>query len=256
MFNHDNIYYFPENIDVRSCPKNASASVKQFHIELVHAINPRTTLMQDMKDSNREKHSGGITSYRWKEVLKQADYFDLPFRKESIRFALKRDPIERFKSVVEMLQAAELFAEQNEVPRTELYPPDKQYRLYASVTELLNDLEDGKVTEAHFWTQTYYLGDKKLYDYIYDVDDFAQFQRQVLWLNNIEWDQRRWYIHVNISDNTSKDRLEKIKETKHRRFSTVKRYGENKNFITHKMTAKDFHRVKKLYQIDYDNGWC
>lgn len=258
MFNHDNIYYFPENIDVRSCPKNASASLKQFHKQVTDTIFPGNSLMELKRQSLIEKNNGGSLSYRWKKILEEADHFDLPFRKKSIRMAIKRDPVERFKSAVEMLQGQEYHNDDyNTIRKTGLYPESKHYRLYESVTELLNDLEEGKITDMHLWTQTFYLGDKKQYDYIYDVDHFKDFQNHVLWLNDISWHEKKWYAHLNISTNTAPYEIEHIKvDRNHKLIRTVDHYDPNKPIITKSMTAKDYYRVKKLYQEDYDNGWC
>lgn len=260
MFNHDNVYYFPENIDVRSCPKNASASLKQFHKQVINTVYPDNTLQVEKVASLLEKEAtnGGGMSYRWKQILEQADHFDLPFRKESIRMVIKRDPVDRFKSAVEMLQSEEYFSDNYHViHKTGLYPESKHYRLYQSVTELLNDLEEGKITDMHLWTQTFYLGDKKQYDYIYDIEEYRKFQRHVLSLLNIAWNEKKWYAHVNISNNTPPEEIEDIKvDRNHKLIRTIKYYDPSKFLITSAMTAKDYYRVKKLYQEDYDNGWC
>lgn len=225
---------------------------------MLYTVYPDNDLKERRRQSQLEKEKGGISSYRWKEILEEADHFDLPFRKNSIRMVLKRDPVERFKSAVEMLQGQEYYTDDyNTIRKTSLYPETKHYHLYESVTELLNDLEESEVTDSHFWTQTFYLGDKKQYDYIYDVENFKDFQKHVLWLNNLSWHEKKWYTHLNISTNTSPDEIEIIKEARnHTLIKTVRYYDKDKPLITRKMTAKDYYRVKKLYQEDYDNGWC
>jgi hypothetical protein len=259
MFNHDNIWYFPGNVDVRSCPKNASASLKQFWIEYIGTHFPEMDIKNKFLESAENKFKGSTSSYRWQQVLQNCDFFDMPFRRNSIRFAIKRDPLERFKSAVEMLQTEVIAKKRQGIPRTShLYPDDKVYRYYDSVKKLLDDLEDNKLFDAHFLPQTYFLGNKDTYSYIYDTKDFEIFQKHVLTINDIEWNSRRWYIHKNISNNTPKEDFERISEftTKARYIRTTPLYGKLKVVITKRMTDVDIKRIMKIYEEDYDNGWC
>lgn len=254
MFNHDNIYYFPENIDVRTCPKNASASIRQFFIEVYTTVYPDGKLKEQFYHFDKLKKNGSVVSYRWKQIIEYADFFNLPFRKNSVKFAMKRDPVERFKSCVEMLQARDLA----QAELAEIYADtQKRYKFYESVHDLLNDLEDNKLVESHFLKQTYYLGDIKQYDYVYDVKDCVELQKHILKFNNLKWNDKRWYVHTNISDNTEISTVENLRQTiKSNNIKTYTHYGKNKNLITQKMSVKDLYRVKKLYEEDYDNGWC
>lgn len=247
MFARDNIYYFPKNIDVRSCPKNASLSLRSFH----------TNVMKYVHEED-EVSFFGMNEFilsKWKKVLSNADFFDIPFRKKSIRFALKRDPIDRFKSAVEMLQASTLFDNMSDVDKM-IYPEEKYYRHYDSVTTLLNDLEDNVFVDVHFLPQTYYLDGKNKYDFIYDVKEFAKFQKHILLLNDISWSEKKWSLRLNVSNNTSKNELERLQQSDNGFIESVQNYDIEQNYITHNITVDDLRRIKNLYQIDYDNGWC
>jgi hypothetical protein len=194
------------------------------------------------------------SNYRWQQVLLQSNCIDFPFRKNSIRFAIKRDPVERFKSAVEMLQTSDKFGDIREFS---IFPSGREFKFYTSITTLIDDLEEGKFLEKHLFTQTYFLGDKSNYDYVYDIKDFIKFIKHILAICRIPWRDEDWYIHRNISNNTPKEKLEVLKEqVKSEYIVPMKHYHEPQKHITKFMTDEDIERVKKLYKVDYDNGWC
>lgn len=268
MYNSDNVYYFPGNIDVRVCPKNGNSSVKQFYINIIRTCYPDRDLKTEFNFyanlNKNPKTKKDMMTWRQRQVLDYGDQFDLPFRKNSIRITIKRNPIERFKSAVEMLQ---LDAKWNKIPiESSIDGIKKEYRYFNSVSDLLNDIENNNVVNIHFWTQSYFLEDKNRYDHIYDLEDFVEFQRHVLFMNNIKWSDR-WYIHQNISNNSDEKRIKELREKTQSKFIMASRPGigpdqsyfdfeKKESLITRKMNADDYKRIKRLYKIDYDNGWC
>ena len=91
----DNILYLPEGIDLRICPKNGFTSIKGFHQQVLRVVSPQNTMAQEQYQFKHVR--GGPSSWRQLQVLKYGNQFDIPFRFDSVRFAIKRDPIERFK---------------------------------------------------------------------------------------------------------------------------------------------------------------
>mgnify|MGYP000109039408 CR=1 FL=1 len=81
----DNVLYLPNNVDIRLCPKNGMSTIKEiFRIHKGH-----------------EQYVG--RSYRYSKVKEFGDQLDLPFRKGSYRIAVRRDPLDRFKSACEYI---------------------------------------------------------------------------------------------------------------------------------------------------------
>jgi hypothetical protein len=256
MYNTDNVYYFPRNIDVRVCPKNGNSSIKQFFINVSGKVYPDRNLKEEFTHFATAKRTP--TSWREKQILDFGDQFDIPFRKDSVRFTIKRDPVERFKSAVEMLQSQVLFNSAPEETEFNISGINKDYKkFYKNVDEILNDLENNIVVNMHFWTQTYYLGHKSKYDFVYDMTEFNKFQKHILHSCNIEY-APKWYIHINYSNN-SLQKMQKIIESNERsRFIWKQKHFKVFNDdekITNNITAKQILRIKKLYEIDYDNGW-
>jgi hypothetical protein len=257
MYNTDNVYYFPNNIDVRVCPKNGNSSIKQFFINVSGTIFPDRKLKEEFIHFASKKRTP--VSWREKQILDFGDQFDLPFRKDSIRIAIKRDPIDRFKSAVEMLQSQMLInhstAEETEFNISGI---DKNYKkFYTSVDEILSDLENNIVVNMHFWTQTHFLGNKSKYNIVYDINDFEKFQRYILQSCDIKY-SAKWQIHLNYSNN-SLSKMQKIIENNKRSIFISKQLHfkvlEDKQKITNNLSTKNISKIKKLYEIDYDNEW-
>jgi hypothetical protein len=256
MYNTDNVYYFPKNIDVRSCPKNGNSSVKQFFINVSAKIYPDRNLKEEFAHFASARRTP--VSWREKQVLDFCDQFDVPFRKDSLRFTIKRDPIERFKSAVEMLQSEVLLNNQMSQNESNISGINKDYKkFYTNIDEILSDLQNNIVVNMHFWTQTHYLGNKSKYDFIYDLTEFEKFQKHVLHACDIKYSPK-WYMHINYSNNNLKQ-IEKIKQNNDAtKFIMRQKYFKtlnNDEKITNNITGKQILRIKKLYEIDYDNGW-
>lgn len=253
MYNTDNVFYLQGNIDVRLCPKNGNSSTKAFFVRLMHILEAKDyeKIMMDYTPSNKKAPQ----SWRQYQVWQRGDQFDIPFRKNSIKFAIKRDPFERFKSCVEMLQLQALSTKIDTQANVE--GMNRDYKYYTSVSKLLDDLESGKVLNMHFWTQTYYLGNKNQYDYVYDLTEYESFIKHVISFYNITYRRDYFYFHRNISNNSDNKKIEAEKLLG----GSIRYqydYSETKTseLITSKMTPHDYARVRKLYKVDFDNGWC
>jgi len=200
----DNVLYFPNNIDVRMCPKNGMSTLKELH-RLQRGVG---------------EYIGRID--RLNKVRKEGDQFDIPFRKGSYRIAVRRDPVDRFKSACEYIVANH--ASYIREGRAEELPS-----LDAELDMVLDKIEDGTTKNNHFYTQSWYLGKPSDYDMVVHIDELTQL---MVFLNeaaelNLSPDQ------LNIWDNKT----------------TLKMYGDS-------VTIMQRRRIKKLYRRDYENGWC
>lgn len=253
----DNIFYFngyrKELIDFRTCPKNASTSIKEIYIKFLPLAE------QDKYLNYRKTRAHEPLNWRQRLIWFYADQFDMPFRKNSVRFAIRRDPIDRFKSAVEMLQAQSKNYKVD--PDINVEGFDKSYKGYSSVKEVLDKLELNEIVNAHFWTQTYYMGHPSQYDYVYDI---SEMNSCLVHLNNflspINRELDKYPMRMMMSNNSSDEDLAKIESEEHnhkKRMAThadfVKISEEEK--ITRHMTSMDYARVRRLYKVDYENGW-
>jgi len=255
----DNILYLPEGIDIRICPKNGFSSLKGFFHQVMKVVAPNIPFQKEQIDFQHVR--GGASSWRQLQVLKYGNQFDVPFRYDSVRFAVTRDPIERFKSAVEMLQ---LQAKSNYASPEDIPLINKDYDAYSSVKLLLDDLYSGKVLNQHFWTQTLYMGLRSNYDYVYNLNNIEEMYKHILSFYGIDYDRKVWYTHKNISNNSDYRSTQDIlldicttTEQNRQQVSYMDYYKilEPSELITRNMTPSDYARVKKLYKIDYDNGW-
>lgn len=199
----DNVLYFPNNIDVRLCPKNGMSSIKEmFRIHRGH-----------------QEYVG--RSYRYEKVKQFGDQFDLPFRKGSYRIAVRRDPLDRFKSACEYImreRAQHIRDGRDDLPE-----------ISSNIEEVIGSIETGSVKNNHFYTQSWYMGNPDNYDmvvHINELDKLLSFINEASELGLTD-DQ------INIKMNVSR----------------LKLYNDG-------LTRIQQLRVKKLYEKDYKNGWC
>jgi hypothetical protein len=240
----DNIWYLPNNIDIRSCPKNGMSSIKSFYYKA-----QRLASKEDHVKLHREFSSikGGPSNFREARAWDLADMYDYPFRKNSIRFAVKRDPVERFKSAVEYLQNRKSF--ETKCARDYKKP-------YDNISDLLDDLENQRVFEIHLLPQSHFMEVTSRYTFIYDITELSSMFKHISLSLGLKWSSGL-NPYNNISANTSTEELETIQK----RFSTDKKNINNlskirREKITDDLTEIDIQRIKSLYKIDYDNGWC
>ena len=200
----DNVLYFPNNVDVRLCPKNGMSTLKELY--RIHR--------------GHDEYIG--RAGRLDKVRKEGDQFDIPFRKDSFRLAVRRDPIDRFKSACEYIVANQArhirSGRGNELPS-----------LDSDIEKVIISMEDGSVKNNHFNTQSWYMGVPEDYDIVVDISEL-----------------NRLLVLINESSalGLSADRL-----NIHDNASTMKVYDGI-------MTADQIARINTLYEKDFRRGWC
>lgn len=170
----DNVLYFPNNIDVRLCPKNGMSSLKELH-----------------------RLNRGVDGYigrvdRIRKVRDHGDQFDIPFRKGSYRIAVRRDPIVRFRSACEYIVANQAeYIRQGRID--ELPSMDRE------LDTVLDNIEVGTLKNNHFYTQSWYMGKPEDYDMVVYIDELS---RLMVFLNDaseLGFDEETLNIHDNKS---------------------------------------------------------
>ena len=200
MGREDNILYFPNNIDVRMCPKNGMSTLKEAY--------------RRVKDLRTDES----LSSRVNNVSMKCDMFDIPFRKGSYRIAVRRDPIDRFKSACEFIMDARAYYIKNDK-----YLPD----IAVELDQVIDDLEQGKYRDNHFYTQTYYMGLPQDYDMVYHIDELPK-------------------LLAFLQDATETDRdLTGLHENK----TKLKLYNGA-------IDSEHMTKLRNFYLKDYINGWC
>lgn len=200
----DNILYFPNNIDVRLCPKNGMSSIKElYRIYRGH-----------------DEYVG--RKYRMDYVKNHSCQFEMPFRKNSYRIAVKRDPVDRFKSACEYILANQAkyikSGRLNELPSL-----DKE------LDTVLDKIEGGLLKNNHFYTQSWYMNSTHDYNLIVHIDELSQLMV---------------FLNESSGLGLSPDQLD-IWDNK----TSLKMYGDV-------LTEQQIRRIKKLYWRDYESGWC
>lgn len=175
------VLYFHKNdvdLDFNICAKNACSSIKGYYTwvkdpsfksyyELDHPkvkksidagiIGPED--ISNWEDFAYINHPNTVRGNRVRAWLNdETTTYDNFFRKGSIKVAIKRDPIERFKSGYSQIY-------------DETAPgPFKMHHF--TVDELLGKLEDGIYWNEHLETQTWWMGSNiKIYDHIFDISE-------------------------------------------------------------------------------------
>lgn len=215
----DHIWYLPSDIDIVTCPKNGMSSVKKFYYNAHRKINDRDL---DKEHTLYVPIRGGPHHLRELFVWNSSSFREYPFRQGSMRFAVKRDPVKRFRSAVEYMQRRGVL----KTKRSE-----RDYRPYKNVRALLDDLEDNKIFDIHLMPQIYFMGDRSQYHHIYDIEDMTHMFREMCRKMRIPW------------TSSMNPRLNVMKSPEVGR-------------ITNSLSPTDIVRIKSLYRIDYDNGWC
>ena len=171
-----NILYFPYGYDVRLCPKNATVSINTAY-NLCFASNAIDScgLIDDRYEGVGEDH-------RKKHVISRAYWQDYPFRKNTVRIAIKRDPIKRFLSACNYyirqkykydhkLYDQEWYDCNHSPGETVIYLKDNT--VSKTVNEMILKLSQNKIKDSHFYSQTWYMGHPDDYDIVYDINDMA-----------------------------------------------------------------------------------
>ena len=233
----DNVWYFPNNIDLRSCPKNGMSSIKNLYnfVWQNYGVG-QTALAKAFRPVNR-----GPGNVRQWYVWAQSDISSYPFRKNSTKYAVKRDPVKRFCSAVEMLNA--------EARRNHPFfkSPRDWNKVYTDIDHVLEVMENGHVFNTHLIQQTYYLGPKEVYDHVYDISDLTHMFRDIVKACNIKWNSGANFW-TNVSANSGgKERVEELNAKGHK---ARKHFAEPTPMITDNLTIEQIDRIKNIYKVD------
>lgn len=196
----NNVLYFPNNIDIRICPKNGMSTLKE---ALRRTLEVRGTYGHKKRASLVEELS---------------EQFSLPFRKNSYRIAVRRDPIDRFKSACEFIQQQRSFFIQNGkfLPKIE-----------NQLDSIIESMSDGSLKNNHFYTQSWYMGIPSDYDMVYHIDELPK----LLAFLQITCHNKR-----NIS-------------SLHENKTELKLYNDA-------ISPKHLDMLRQFYMKDFNNGWC
>lgn len=204
MSPYDNVLYFPNNVDVRLCPKNAMSTLKEIF----------------RKHNGHDQYVGRV--WRHKKVAKYANQFDLPFRPGSFKVAVRRDPVDRFKSACEYIL-------QNRADHIKQGRYNDLPQLSTELDEVLDGIELGQIKNNHFYTQSWYMGLPEDYDMVVHI---SEMDKLLAFLNEA--------CDLQLPPEISKIKMNVTK---------LKMYNDAINPLQLK-------RIKKLYEKDYEHGWC
>ena len=236
----DNVYYFnfsDKKVDIRVCLKNGYTSIRTAWVWSDGNLNKRYfkkawdnkfggDYYQHIIDTKNGVHCDGVgaTNWRYPEAMKHQDIFDIPFRKNSFRIAVKRDPVKRFLSAVQYLDSA----------KNHKHYKSETHKHYIDLTNLditntnfiIESLENGRLKDEHFFPQSYFLGHKDQYHKVYDIKDL----------------------------NYLLEYIESFGIEKNLKISNLK---ENPSSYKQKiiLTPEQEVRIIKLYAQGYANGW-
>lgn len=218
----DNVYYLPNNIDIRICPKNGMSTLKQLIQRLWKQNGYGDSSGGDLKYGD----TVGNYSWRYRQVQNYGSNFDLPFRKNSYRIAVRRDPIERFKSACSFIQLNRAYFLQRSRELPEL---DEQ------IDEIVRKLDNGDLKDAHFYTQTWFMGKPEDYDMVVDLKEMSRL---------LEFLQQSCDIEDNVGIN---GRHFEVRDMHFNRTSN--------KLISAMISDESMEKIYSLYEKDYINGW-
>jgi hypothetical protein len=218
------VIYFSKNntrLDFNICAKNACTSIKAYYTwvkdpnanSLYPIDHPRVIrsiksgeLKEDDLDHLSEfaylNHTGCRRSGRVSQWLNHEDTtFKDFFRKDSIRVAVKRDPIKRFISGYLQIYQDTAFG------------PFRQHNYH--IDQLLDLLESKEYWNEHLETQSWWMGTPDRFDKIFDIKDTykcIEFMNDKLGLKTNPPDFHRMKTSMNKPDLDRKqiDRIEQL----------------------------------------------
>ena len=228
---YKNIFYFPNLVDVRTAAKCGSANFKELY------RHGKLHWKKEGQENNLPLQFHGPLHVRL-----MGNVVDVPFRKGSTRFAIKRDPVKRFLSAVDYIEQSMLEFRPN---TRDIKNPDMQIRKnkhlknpkhypikgFRSLEDAITAMEANRLYDVHFFSQTSYYGNINQYDYVYDLVDFSKAMSHITSL---------------IGDENLPNR--DVWSHSHK--------NKSKKKLSLELTDELAERIKTLYQIDYDNGWC
>ena len=200
---HTNILYFNEDIDIRICLKNGSKTLLK-----AWAIVNNTSIPKPED--------------RYQFIMQNQNLLDPPFRAGSYRIAIKRDPVERFLSTVNMVSLENwndrwLNSKWNENLKTLI---DSN-----NISKTIENLKANKIKDQHFMSQTHYMGKSSDYDKVYYVHELPEL---------LKWLEKKTKVTTSISDLWVN--------------KAIPKYNNNLSEI-------DKLKILNLYNMDCANGW-
>ena len=225
----ENVLYFKNNIDIRLCPKNGISTLKwaQMYVDNI-----------ELSQDNPISLIYGTKRHRMMEIKKHGYRPELPFRKDSTRVAVSRDPLKRFMSACEYIKTeytrvneaidlnkAEPLNEEELKKLTKMSDVDI---LPDSIDDIIDGVWSGEIQNSHFFTQTYYQGNRGQYDKIWKMNEFSEFLE---WLRISTGSTRKL---VNIRANNTSGLY----------------FGSIEALTRHQKKG-----IMRIYEEDYDYGW-
>ena len=220
----DNVLYFNNDIDVRLASKNGHQTLICFYLAYLNDSSNIYVANDFNFDGSFFDLTHRLNQYNRSgvRVLREGSFVDFPFRKNSYRIAIKRDPVDRFLSAFNHLKVIQKDDRIRKNTWGEL-----QNKYYNSIDDIISCLEDNILFDAHFLSQTVWLGSSKDYSKLYYSKDIQQLLL---------------FLHSKVR---SKVPIEDINNIK----INVSRY--EKTTLTYNQKS----RIMKLYEDDYENGW-
>lgn len=224
-----NILYFSNNVDIRLCPKNATVSLKAAY----NMCHEPPDFIYDSDGSYRRGSSSVDEPHRKHNVDTYSYWVDFPYRKNSIRIAVVRDPVKRFMSACNYyIRQQHRYA--NKIYDAQWYKDnhDRGEPCYPEIVTktvrgMINQLEKRDIYDSHFYSQTHYLGHPDDYDIVYEINDLNE-------LFN--------YLNKNCNPKNHIPPLRKNTSDSYKSFGRT-------------LTEDDIVLIKEFYSKDYKRGW-
>ena len=224
-----NILYFPNRIDIRICPKNATVSLKA-------AYNLCYRMPNEIFNSDgniKPNYSSVMENYRKHCVDRHSCWWDFPFRKNTTRIAVVRDPVKRFMSACNYYIRQQTryvnkdynqeWYDRNHSRGTPIYPET----ISKTVRGIIEQLQKRDIFDSHFYSQSHFLGHPDDYDMVFEINNM---DKLFLYLNeNCKPKNPIPYLRKNTSDS-------------YKSFSST-------------LEPQDIELIKEFYSKDYKIGW-
>lgn len=227
-----NILYFPNNIDVRLCPKNATVSLKSAY-NLCYRV-PSEIYNPD--GSTKPGYSSVDEPHRKRHVDKDSYWVDFPYRKNTTRIAVVRDPVKRFMSacnyyIRQQARYADKIYDKEwyDINHTSQGRGDPIYPEIVSKTVrgIIELLEKRNIFDSHFYSQTHFLGHPDDYDMVFDINNISEL-----------------FLYLNENCNPKNP----IPFLRHNTSDSFKSFSST-------LTPEDIELIKEFYSKDYKRGW-
>jgi len=225
----NNCFYFYDNLDVRVALK---CGYTYFVGIAGHMINQNriSEIMYNLDRIENLKNNsqiGGSSLTRTRRCLVRyfADIYDVPFRHNTTRIAISRDPLKRFMSALEWMYTRNLDHNFKDYP---LRIKRKIDWRSMSLDEAIDGVTSHKLEDLHFAPQYWFYGSKTQYDKIYDISELNLLGEYIL----------------SRVDNHGYDVNKKTNETRIKHFPKAEDLSESQK-----------QKIYKFYEIDYKEGW-